>query len=183
MMEELNNIKEKTIFRWVLTLSVIVFLAVIILNRKILPRPETLPSFVMFLPALNAFINATCSVLLILSYKAIRRKEIQTHKKLNITTFVLSSVFLLSYITYHWLADETKFPLDNPLRPVYLSILISHIILAAAVLPLILISFYYGLTNQVKKHRRLTRWSFPIWLYVTVTGVIVYLMISPYYPY
>lgn len=180
-MDSLNNVKEKTVFRWVLTLSIIVFVAVIILNRKILPRPEHLPAFAMYLPLLNAIINGTCSILLLLSLRAIKRKDIITHKKLNLTTFVLSSLFLISYITYHWLADETKFPIDNPIRPYYLAILISHIILAAVVLPLILISFYYGLTNQVKKHRRITRWSFPIWLYVTVTGVVVYLMISPYY--
>jgi len=181
-MEVLNNVKEKTVFRWVVALSIVVFVAVIILNRKILPRPEVVPSFAYFLPLLNAIINATCTILLLLSFRAIKRKEISTHKKLNLTTFVLSSLFLISYITYHWLADETKFPIENPIRPYYLAILISHIILAATVLPLILISFYYGLTNQVKKHRRITRWSFPIWLYVTVTGVIVYLMISPYYP-
>lgn len=180
-MDSLNNVKEKTVFRWVLTLSIIVFVAVIILNRKILPRPEHLPAFAMYLPLLNAIINGTCSILLLLSLRAIKRKDIITHKKLNLTTFVLSSLFLISYITYHWLADETKFPIGNPIRPYYLTILISHIILAAVVLPLILISFYYGLTNQVKKHRRITRWSFPIWLYVTVTGVVVYLMISPYY--
>ena len=180
-MESLNKVKEKTVFRWVLTLSIIVFVAVIILNRKILPRPEHLPAFAMYLPLLNAIINGTCSILLLLSLRAIKRKDIITHKKLNLTTFVLSSLFLISYITYHWLADETKFPIGNPIRPYYLTILISHIILAAVVLPLILISFYYGLTNQVKKHRRITRWSFPIWLYVTVTGVVVYLMISPYY--
>ena len=180
-MESLNKVKEKTVFRWVLTLSIIVFVAVIILNRKILPRPEHLPAFAMYLPLLNAIINGTCSILLLLSLRAIKRNDIITHKKLNLTTFVLSSLFLISYITYHWLADETKFPIGNPIRPYYLTILISHIILAAVVLPLILISFYYGLTNQVKKHRRITRWSFPIWLYVTVTGVVVYLMISPYY--
>lgn len=180
-MESLIKVKEKTVFRWVLTLSIIVFVAVIILNRKILPRPEHLPAFAMYLPLLNAIINGTCSILLLLSLRAIKRKDIITHKKLNLTTFVLSSLFLISYITYHWLADETKFPIGNPIRPYYLTILISHIILAAVVLPLILISFYYGLTNQVKKHRRITRWSFPIWLYVTVTGVVVYLMISPYY--
>ena len=180
-MEALNNLKEKQVFRWVLTLSIVVFVAVIILNRKILPRPEIVPSFAYYLPMLNAIINGTCSLLLILSFRAIKRKEIETHKKINLTAFVLSSLFLISYITYHWLANETSFPTDNPIRPYYLAILISHIILAAIVLPLILISFYYGLTNQVKKHRRLTRWSFPIWLYVTVTGVIVYLMISPYY--
>jgi putative membrane protein len=78
---------------------------------------------------------------------------------------------------------ETSFPAGNSLRPLYLVILVSHIVLAALVLPLILLSFHKGLQNQVEKHKKLVRWAFPIWLYVTVTGVIVYLMISPYYPF
>lgn len=181
---------DKSIFRLVMTVSVVVFVAVIILNKKILPVPEVIPDFVYKLPKLNAFINGTCSLLLLLSLYFIRQKEIALHRKLNIIAFCLSSVFLLSYVTYHWMAQETTFPLDNPLRTSYLVILISHIILAAVVLPLILLSFYYGLKSQeaggesyVQRHRKLTRWSFPIWLYVTVTGVIVYLMISPFYAF
>jgi putative membrane protein len=120
----------------------------------------------------------------------IKQKNIAVHKKLNIITFCLSSVFLLSYITYHWMAQETSFPAESVLRTPYLVILISHIILAAIVLPLVLLSFYYGLKSQlpngqkyILKHKKLTRWSFPIWLYVTITGVVVYLMISPYYQF
>jgi putative membrane protein len=172
---------DKLVFRIVMTISVVVFVAVIILNKKILPVPETIPDFVYKLPKLNALINGTCSLLLLLSLYMIKEKNIEVHKKLNIITFVLSSLFLLSYITYHWLAQETTFPADNPLRPVYLTILISHIVLAAIVLPLVLLSFHKGLQMQVEKHKKIVRWSFPIWLYVTVTGVIVYVMISPYY--
>ena len=182
-MNQLTNLKERTMFRIVLFASILVFTLVLVLNRKVLPRPAELPVIATYLPALNAFINATCSVLLILSYRAIRRGKIDVHRQLNLTTFALSAVFIVSYVAYHWMADETKFPEGNPLRPVYLTILFSHIILAALVLPLVLISFYYGLTDQRKKHRRITRWSFPVWLYVTITGVIVYLMISPYYPF
>jgi putative membrane protein len=178
-----SNLSEKTVFRIVLTLSVVVFLVVVLLNQKVLPRPEVLPAFATFLPKLNAIINAACTILLILSYRAIRRKDIATHKHLNLLTFCLSALFLVSYVTYHWMADETKFPVDNPLRTLYLAILISHIILAAVVLPLVLISFWYGLNNKVVQHRKITRFSFPIWLYVTTTGVIVYFMISPYYPF
>jgi putative membrane protein len=180
-MEALQKIEEKIIFRWILGLSVFVFVAVVVLNRKILPRPEPMPAFASYLPLLNAMLNGTCSILLILSLRAIKKKDVATHKRLNITAFLLSSLFLVSYVTYHWIADETRFPEGNSLRTVYLSILISHIILAAIVLPMVLVSFYYGLTNQVKRHRKLVRWSYPIWLYVTITGVIVYLMISPYY--
>jgi putative membrane protein len=172
---------DKAIFKLVMTISVIVFVLVIILNKKILPVPETIPDFVYKLPKLNAMINGTCSLLLLLSLYMIKQKNIEVHKKLNIITFILSSVFLISYIAYHWLAQETTFPIDNPLRPVYLIILVSHIILAAIVLPLVLLSFHKGLQMQVEKHKKIVRWTFPIWLYVTVTGVVVYLMISPYY--
>jgi putative membrane protein len=181
---------DKSVFRLIMLLSVVVFIAVIILNRKILPVPEMIPDFVFKLPKLNAFINGTCSLLLLLSLYFIRQKNIPLHRKLNIITFCLSSLFLVSYITYHWMAEETVFPMNNPLRTPYLVILISHIILAAAVLPLILLSFYYGLKSQepegqayIVRHRKLTRWSFPIWLYVTITGVVVYLMISPFYSF
>jgi len=181
---------DKLVFRIVMGVSIFVFIAVIILNKKILPVPEVIPDFVFKLPKLNAMINGTCSLLLLLSLYMIKQKNIAVHKKLNIITFCLSAVFLVSYITYHWLAQETMFPAGNSLRPVYLVILISHIVLAGLVLPLILLSFYYGLKIQqadaaiyIQKHKKLTRWSFPIWLYVTITGVVVYLMISPYYPF
>jgi len=172
---------EKKIFRIILAVSIVVFLAILILSR--LPKSDHIPFFVPFLPKLNALLNGTCSILLITSLYFIKRKKINVHKRLNITTFILSSIFLVSYIAFHSFGVETKFPVDNPIRPVYLFILITHICLAAIVLPLVLISFYFGLTMQVKKHRKITRWSFPIWLYVTVTGVIVYLMISPYYKF
>jgi putative membrane protein len=181
---------DKLAFRIVMTLSVVVFVAVVILNKKILPVPEIIPDFVYKLPKLNALLNGTCSILLLLSLYMIRQKNIVAHKKLNIITFCLSAVFLLSYITYHWMAQETSFPANNPLQIPYLAILISHIILAAVVLPMILLSFYYGLKIQepngtlyVQKHKKIVRWSYPIWLYVTITGVIVYVMISPYYSF
>ena len=163
-------------------ISLFVLGAVIILNKKVLPVPSEIPGWVYQLPALNAFLNASCSLLLIVSFVMIRRKNIEAHKKINITTFVLSSLFLVSYILYHWMATETRYPEGNPLRTLYLIILSSHIILAAIVLPLVLLSFHKGLTMQVEKHKKLVRFAFPIWLYVTITGVIVYFMISPFYP-
>jgi putative membrane protein len=172
---------DKLTFRIVLGVSIFVFIAVVILNRKILPVPETIPDFVYGLPTLNAIINGTCSLLLLISLYFIKKKNIEAHKKVNITAFILSSLFLVSYIIYHWLAKETAYPQDNPMRPIYLTILISHIMLAALVLPMVLMSFYYGLNMQVEKHKKLVRFAYPIWLYVTVTGVVVYLMISPYY--
>ena len=175
---------DKIIFRIIFSLSAIVLIAVVVLNQKILPRPEPTPQFVFFLPKLNAIINAICSILLLVSFYFIRRKNISAHKKINITAFFLSSAFLISYVIYHWMIpQETRFPSDNSLKYVYYFILISHIILAAIVLPLILISFHRGLQMNVVKHKKIVRWSFPIWLYVTITGVVVYLMISPYYSF
>ncbi|MDR3693282.1 DUF420 domain-containing protein [Mucilaginibacter sp.] len=186
---------DKFIFRFVAVVSIFVFVVVLVLNRRLIPAPAATPSFTAYLPMLNAFLNGTCSLLLLTSLYFIKLHNIKMHKRINITAFCLSSLFLVSYILFHYLKADTIFGDVNgdgqlsasereavsTLRPVYLTILISHIILAAGVLPLILLSFYRGLQMQVEKHKKLVRWAFPIWFYVTVTGVIVYLMISPYY--
>jgi putative membrane protein len=186
---------DKFIFRFVAGVSIFVCLVVFILSLKILPRPAVVPSFTIFLPKLNAILNGTCSVLLLTSLYFIKQGNITVHKRINIVAFVLSSLFLVSYILFHYLSPETKYgDIDGDgvlsatelaaaggLRTLYLWILVPHIILAAAVLPLILLSFYRGLQMQVEKHKKLVRWAFPIWLYVTVTGVIVYILIAPYY--
>lgn len=186
---------DKFIFRFVAGISVFVFLVVLVLSMKIIPKPDVAPSVLYFLPKLNAKLNGTCSVLLLASLYAILRGYITIHKRLNILAFVLSALFLVSYIGFHYLSPETRYgDLDGngivsdmekaaagSIRYVYFFILITHIVLAAVVLPLILLSFYRGLQMQAEKHKKLVHWTFPIWLYVTVTGVIVYLMISPYY--
>ena len=174
---------DKTVFRLVFSISVVVFILVVILNRKVLPVPDTIPNFVYFLPKLNAIINATCSMLLLASLYFIRNKKITQHKQINLITFALSSVFLISYVLFHYFVKETHYGGEGWMKTVYYFILITHITLAAIVLPLILLSFYRGLQMQVELHKKLARWSFPIWLYVTVTGVIVYWMIAPYYQF
>lgn len=188
-----NNEKAVKIITYGTTIAVCSLVA--ILNQKWIPHPDTFPAFIYKLPALNAFLNGSCSVLLIFSLLAIKRRNIQLHKKLNLTAFVLSSLFLISYVTAHYFIPDTKYgDIDHDgimstaesaavsgIKPFYLVILLTHIFLAIVVLPMILLSFYYGLTDQREKHRKLTRYSYPIWLYVTVTGVVVYLMISPYY--
>jgi len=177
---------DKSITRLILGVSIFVFAVVVILQSKILtvfPDKAAIPSWVFFLPTLNAIINGTCSVLLILSLYFIRRKDISTHKKLNITTFILSSLFLVSYIIFHATGIKTTYGGTGAIRTIYYFILVTHIILAAIVLPLVLFSFQKGLQMQVEKHKRLVRWSYPIWLYVTISGVVVYLMISPYYTF
>jgi len=177
---------DKLIFRIVWTISAIVLLVIILLQAHLVnlfPNHDVLPKWVQFLPTLNASINGTCTILLLISYYFIRQKKIRIHKVLNITAFILSSIFLVSYLIFHSAGLETKFGGEGTIRYVYFFILITHIILAAVVLPLILLSFYHGMKMHVEKHRKLVRWSFPIWLYVTITGVVVYLMISPYYSF
>lgn len=177
---------DRTIFRLVWTISSIVLLLIILLQTNLVnlfANHDQLPSWVEFLPRLNAMINGTCAVLLLVSFYFIMKKNIRMHKILNITALVLSSCFLISYLIFHSAGVETKYGGEGSIRYVYYFILITHIILAAAVLPLVLLSFYRGMKMQVEKHRRLVRWTFPIWLYVTISGVLVYLMVSPYYSF
>ncbi|MGE0566913.1 MAG: DUF420 domain-containing protein [Bacteroidia bacterium] len=196
-MSLLNIKNDKAIKITIYATTILVFLIVVILQQKFLPRPQSTPAFVYKLPALNAILNGTCSLLLIASLIAIKKKRIDIHKKLNLTAFGLSAIFLLSYVTAHFfipdtlygdvnhdgfMSDEEKLAVSG-IKPVYLVILLTHIFLAAIVLPFVLLSFYYGLTEQREKHRKLVRFSYPIWLYVTITGVVVYLMISPFYNY
>jgi putative membrane protein len=184
--------------KWTIFIATIVICGIVVmLNQKVLPHPDTYPAFIYKLPTLNAFINGTCSVLLIFSLIAIKKKNISLHKKLNITAFLLSVIFLVSYVTAHYFIPDTKFgdtdhdgvmsiaekAAVSGIKPVYLIILLTHIFLAVAVLPLVLLSFYYGLTDQRVKHKKLTRFSYPVWLYVTISGVVVFLMIEPYYNY
>ncbi len=193
----LSKQNDKTVFKIVLGVSILVCLIVVILNQKLIPVPASFPHFIYKLPLLNAIINGTCSVLLIFSLLAIKKRNIELHKKLNITAFILSALFIISYVTAHYFIPDTVFGdvdhnhiLDDAeraevsgIRTPYLVLLLSHILLAVVVLPLVLLSFYYGLKDDRTKHKKITRFSYPIWLYVTVTGVIVYVLISPYYNY
>lgn len=176
-----NPARDRYYRRLIFLISIAVFCVVVILS--LLPKSESIPGWVKILPALNAVLNATTTLLLLVSLVFIKRKEVEIHKRLNLAACGLSTVFLLSYVLFHAFGVETRYPADAPMRGTYLFILSTHIVLAAVVLPLVLFSLYRGLTNQVQAHRKIVRWSFPIWLYVTVTGVIVYLMISPYYKF
>lgn len=195
--ELLNKQNDKTVFKIVLTVSALICVVVVVLNQKLIPVPNSFPNFIYKLPKLNAFLNGSCSVLLIASLWAIKKRNFELHKKLNLTAFLLSSLFLISYVTAHYFIPDTMFGDANHshdleenelqtvsgIRGIYLVILLSHIFLAVIVLPLILLSFYYALKDDRVKHKRITRFSYPIWLYVTVTGVVVYMMIAPYYNY
>lgn len=134
------------------------------------------------LPALNACLNATSALFLLLAYRAIRRREIGRHRRLMLTAAITSAVFLVSYLTYHARVGSVRFTGQGPVRTVYFTILISHTILAIAVLPLALRTLYLGLRRRDGQHRRIARWTFPVWLYVSVTGVVVYVMLYRLYP-
>ena len=133
------------------------------------------------LPAINASLNFTTALLLCLGYYFIRRRRRKLHKYSMIAAFCLSSLFLICYVTYHALAVETHFGGTGWIRPVYFFILITHIFLAAVIVPLVLFTMTRGLQSRFDKHRRIARWTLPLWLYVAVTGVITYLLLSPYY--
>ena len=129
------------------------------------------------LPSINATLNATAAVLLIWGYTLIRRKQIATHRKVMISAFAVSSAFLVCYLVYHFQVGSVRYQRTGTLRAIYLSILATHTVLAAAVPPLAIVTLNRGLGARFDKHRRIARWTLPIWLYVSVTGVVVYLML------
>jgi putative membrane protein len=134
-----------------------------------------------FLPFLNAVLNSFTFVFLIAALVSIKQKNIQRHRRYIFAAFISTTLFLISYVTYHALAPTTYYGGHGILRPIYFFILITHIVLAAVIVPLALITVTRGLNMQVEKHRKIARWTMPLWLYVSFTGVVVYLMISPYY--
>ena len=129
------------------------------------------------LPSVNAVLNATAAVLLVWGYLLIRRKRIETHRKVMLSAFAVSCLFLISYLVYHYRVGVVRFPGTGAIRTVYLSILGTHTVLAAAVPVLALVTLNRALRARFDKHRRIARWTLPIWLYVSVTGVVVYVML------
>jgi len=133
-----------------------------------------------FLPALNALLNALSAIALVAGFRYIRAKRIGPHRAAMFTAFVFSSVFLVSYIVNHALHGDMRFHGQGAIRPAYFALLISHIALSVVALPMILITFFLSLSGRFPAHRRLARFTFPLWLYVSVTGVIVYSMLAAY---
>jgi protein SCO1/2/putative membrane protein len=129
------------------------------------------------LPSVNALLNASAAVLLVWGYLLIRRKRKETHRQVMTAAFVVSCLFLVCYLVYHWQVGTVRFRGTGPLRAIYLSILGTHTVLAAAVPVLAIITLRRGLSARYDRHRRIARWTLPIWLYVSVTGVVVYLML------
>ena len=129
------------------------------------------------LPAVNASLNALSAILLLLGYVLIRQRRIETHRKVMIAAFVTSSIFLICYVVYHAQVGSVRFTRQGFVRPLYFVILVTHVTLAAAVVPLALITLSRGLSGRYARHRAIARWTFPIWLYVSVTGVLVYVLL------
>ena len=129
------------------------------------------------LPAINASLNALSGVLLVIGYALMRARRIDLHRRVMISAFVTSSLFLVCYVIYHAQVGSVRFTREGFVRPLYFTILITHVTLAAAVLPLAIVTLTRGLKGRYPRHRAIARWTFPIWLYVSVTGVLVYVLL------
>ena len=129
------------------------------------------------LPALNATLNATCAVLLVIGWALIRRGRIRPHRAVMIAAVSTSALFLVSYLIYHAHVGSVRFTRTGAIRTVYFTVLLTHTVLAAAIVPMVLVTLSRGLSGRYDPHRRIARWTMPIWLYVSITGVIVYVML------
>ncbi len=171
-------VKDRFVLAGIGLISMLVFVGVasILLGRQ--PQANN----ISYLPALNAFLNGTSAVLLTIGYVFIRRTKVTGHKVCMVTAFGVSCLFLVSYLIHHYRVGSISFSGQGWVRSVYFALLISHIILAALIVPLALTALYRALNGQFEKHVKITRWALPIWLYVSVSGVTVYVMLYHLYP-
>ncbi len=173
------TLKEKKVNRGIMIISILIPLVVAILFGVRLPNVEPLS----FLPPVYASINGLTALLLIIAVWAIKNGKRQLHQNLMTSCIALSLVFLAMYVAYHMTSDSTSFGGEGFIRYVYYFILISHVLLSIVIIPLVLHTYARAYLKNFERHKKLARITFPIWLYVAVTGVVVYLMISPYYSY
>ncbi|MGB0522165.1 MAG: DUF420 domain-containing protein [Flammeovirgaceae bacterium] len=163
---------------WVLSVAIPVVVALLLFK----PPTGSLGDLdVSFLPSFNAILNTAAAVALIAGLIAIKNKRPELHRAFMMGAFTLSSIFLISYVIYHTQAPATKFGGEGTIRIIYFAILITHIVLAAVIVPLVLLSIYFAISGQLPRHKKIVKWTYPIWLYVAITGPVIYLMISPYY--
>ncbi len=176
MNKEEAVLNEKKYNKLIVVLSIVIPLVVAVLfGVKI---DVQLP---VFLPPIYASINALTALVLITAVVAIKNKKIKLHQRLMTFAIVLSVLFLVMYIAYHMTSDSTKFGGEGTIAYIYYFILITHILLSIVVIPFVLITYVRAITNNIEKHKKIAKITFPLWLYVAITGVVVYLMISPYY--
>jgi len=173
--------KEKKYNKWILVLSITIPLVVAVLFGVNLRDMGFDVEPLTFLPPIYATINGLTAVFLIVAFIAIKNKKVVLHENLMKTAVGCSVIFLVLYVAYHMTSDSTKFGGEGTIKYVYYFILITHILLSIVIIPFVLITFVRGLTGSFERHKKIARITFPLWLYVAVSGVIVYLMISPYY--
>ncbi len=171
------NVTTKKYNIWIWILSIVIPIAVAVLFTVRIPGVERLG----FLPPIYASTNAITAFLLVIALRMILKGKRKTHEYLMKTCIVLSVLFLVMYVAYHMTSDSTSYGGEGVLRYVYYFILITHIILSITVIPFVLITYVRAITGNFKQHKKIARITFPLWLYVAITGVIVYVMISPYY--
>ena len=174
--EDTSNNKLK--YRGLIILISVLIPAVVVVLLFV--RIESIPPLT-FLPPIYASINGLTALLLILAYRSILKKNVKRHELLMKVSIGLSVVFLVMYVLYHMTTDPTPFGGEGLIRYIYLSILITHITLSVFIIPMVLVTYVRAISQMFDKHKKIARFTFPIWLYIAVTGVIVYLMISPYY--
>ncbi len=175
------SVVEQKYNKWIIALSIIIPLAVAALFGVNLKRMGFDVQPLTFLPPIYASINGFTAIILVVALWAIKNKKIKLHERLMKSAIACSVLFLILYVAYHMTSDSTKFGGEGVIRYVYYFILITHIVLSVVVIPFVLITYVRALAGRFDKHKKIARITFPIWLYVAVTGVIVYLMISPYY--
>ncbi len=168
---------QKKLKPWVWVVSIAIPIVVALLFMVKIPNVESLS----FLPPIYAAINAITALVLVFAFIAIKRKNIVLHERLMKTAIGLSVVFLVMYVAYHMTSDPTPYGGEGILRSVYYFILITHILLSIGIIPLVLITYVRALSRLFADHKKIARYTFPVWLYIAVTGVLVYLMIAPYY--
>ncbi len=173
----MNNPEEKKYNRLIWMLSIVIPVAVAALFGIRIPGVERLG----FLPPIYAAINGLTAIILILAVIQIKKGNRKSHERLMKTAILFSVIFLLLYITYHMTSDSTKFGGEGTIKYVYYFVLLTHIVLSIVIIPFVLITFVRGITGEFKRHKKIAKITFPLWLYVAISGVIVYLMISPYY--
>lgn len=179
MTSENNLAIDKTYSKWIVLLSILIPVAVAVLF--VVKIPNATPLY--FLPPIYAGLNAFTAILLVFAVVAIKNGEVKLHEKLMKGAIICSLLFLVMYIAYHMTTPSTKYGGDGAIKYVYYFILISHILLSIAVIPLVLVSYVRALSQRFDRHRKIAKITFPIWLYVAITGVVVYIMIAPYYSF
>ncbi|MCF8274130.1 MAG: DUF420 domain-containing protein [Flavobacteriaceae bacterium] len=180
-MKQENLQAEKKYNLWIVILSVIIPIVVAILFGVNLREMGFNVEPLTFLPPIYASINAITALVLVLAFRAIQNKKIALHKKLMQFAILLSLAFLVMYVAYHMTSDSTKYGGEGIIKYVYYFILITHVLLSIVVIPFVLITYVRAITNNIERHKKIAKITFPLWLYVAITGVVVYIMISPYY--